>query len=116
MIRDAKTVIGTSEEGVSIPDEYLIHGRDVMAWVFLHDGEEDGETEYVVHIPVRPRSRLIDAEITEKEHSIISDLIAVVQQLSEENADLIARVEALEARIPALGGWKINDNEGGDEP
>lgn len=115
VIKDAKTSIG-SPEGVSIPDEYLVTGRDVMAWVFLHEDTDDGETEYVVHIPVRPRSRLIDEDITEEEHSIISDLIAVVNDLTEEYAGLIGRIAALEARMPALGGWKIDDNTGGDDP
>ena len=66
----AKTVIGTSE-GVLIPDEFLLSGRNVMCWIFLHDGEDDGETEYVVRIPVRPRSALSVHEITPAEHSIV---------------------------------------------
>ena len=131
VIENAKTVIGTSE-GVAIPDELLITGKNVLAWIFLHDGVDDGETEYVVRIPIRCRSKL--ADLTVEEHSIVSDLIALVQsmqtdidsidaqiaEINEQISGLSSRIDgvddridgleerivALENRIPALGGWK----------
>ena len=41
----AKTVTGDSS-GVLVPDEYLLNGEDVHAWVYLHtEGlDDDGET------------------------------------------------------------------------
>lgn len=110
IVKEAKTVIGT-QDGVVIPDEYVIPGCNIMAWIFLHDDENSGETEYIVRIPVKPRSKLSEEDITDEEHSIVSDLIAIVRTLREQNAELTQRVVDLENRTPALGGWKT-DNEG----
>ncbi len=122
VMENAKTVIGNSE-GAAIPDEFLITGKNVLAWIFLHDGENDGETEYVVKIPVRSRSKLSDSEITEEEHSIVSDLIAVVDTLEERIADMEEvinsyeeRIVLLENRMPALGGWKTQEVTSDDSP
>lgn len=132
VIKDGKTAIG-GLDGVAIPDEFLTSGCNVMAWIFLHDAETDGEVEYVVRIPVRPRSKLSDQDITEEEHSIVSDLVAVVNAMREEldvatgriseleetiadQAESLSalsdaideykqRITYLENRTPALGGW-----------
>ena len=119
VMKNATVVMGTSE-GVEIPDIYLTTGLNVLAWIFLHEGEDDGETEYVVRIPVRPRSAYVEGEIPEPERSIISDMMALVENLSEQISAYEDRVVALENRIPALGGWKTEGDpdpgEGGDEP
>lgn len=111
----ATVAVGTSE-GVLIPDHYLTTGKNVLAWVFLHEGEDDGETEYVVRIPVRPRSSFTDEDIPEHERSELSDLIAIVNHLIEEYNAAIEqvnayedRIVALEKRVPALGGWATDD-------
>lgn len=111
--QEAKTVLGNTE-GVQIPDEYLTTGKNVLAWIFLHDGDDDGETEYVIRIPIRPRSVLSDDEITEEEHSIVSDLIALVDSMKETLSAYETRIHTLEERIPALGGWKNNGGETDD--
>ena len=98
--------IGTSE-GALIPDILLQSGKNVLACVFLHEGQDDGETEYVVRIPVRPRSHLSEDQIPESEHSIVSDLITIVQELQSQ-------ITFLENRIPALGGWKTEEVEQDD--
>ena len=41
----SKTQIGNAD-GVAIPDEYLVTGERVYFWIYLHEGESDGETEY----------------------------------------------------------------------
>lgn len=125
----AYIVIGSSD-GAAIPDKLLITGKNIVACVFLHDGDDDGETEYVARIPVRPRSVLSDDQIDEEEHSIVSDLIAIIDTLNEkidnyhnEISLLVERISTcetqilsdedritfLENRIPALGGWKTQE-------
>lgn len=52
----ATTQIG-GDDGVVIPDAYLQTGSPVYAWLFLHTGENDGETEYSITIPVIARAR-----------------------------------------------------------
>lgn len=113
IIQPATVAIGTSE-GVQIPDHYLTTGQNILAWIFLHEGDNDGETEYVVRIPVRPRSQYSDEDIPAEDQSIISELIALVQSMSATLADYEDRIEFLEARIPALGGWKTDGGEDND--
>ena len=76
-IEDGKAVIATTNT-VTIPDEYLLNGKNIMCWVFLHETETDGETEYVVRIPVRPRSRRSDEEPTPVQLSEIEQTMAAL--------------------------------------
>lgn len=82
----AKTQIG-GEDGVAIPDEFLVTGKPVFAWVFLHAGEEDGETVYQVTIPVRRRSRATDAPPTPQQQSAITEAIAALNAAVEQTAE-----------------------------
>lgn len=70
----AKTFIGT-DGAVEIPDEYLITGKTIYAWIFLHDSETDGETVYTITIPVIPRPQPVDEEPTPVQQSEINQLI-----------------------------------------
>ena len=72
-----KTSIG-GPDGVVIPDEYLTSGEDIWAFVYLHTGEDDGETEYVVHIPVRKRPEPSDIEPTPEQQDVITQTIAAL--------------------------------------
>ena len=56
----SKTMIGTTEEGVlsvDIPDAMLTESKLLTAMIVLHVAEEDGETEFRVYMPVRPRAQ-----------------------------------------------------------
>ena len=78
----AKVMHGT-EDGVSIPDEYLTSGASVFAWLFLHTGQDDGGTEYQVEIVVRRRAKPSAEVPTPVEHDVISELIADMTVASE---------------------------------
>ena len=52
---EATTQIGNAD-GVTIPDAYLLNSGYVYAWIYLHTGEDDGETRYTIKIPVAGRS------------------------------------------------------------
>lgn len=73
----AKTQIGGAG-GVSIPDEYLTTGLYVYAWVYLHSGEDDGETVYTVTIPVAQRPRPTDDPPTPVQQELIEQAIAAL--------------------------------------
>lgn len=73
----AKTFIGT-DGAVEIPDEYLITGKTIYAWIFLHDSETDGETVYTITIPVIPRPQPVDEEPTPVQQSEINQLMAAL--------------------------------------
>ena len=51
---EAIPVLG-NEDGVLIPDELLITGEPVYAWLYLHTTDSDGETVYSITIPVIER-------------------------------------------------------------
>lgn len=91
---ESKTMIG-GEDGVSIPDEYLLSGQDVWAWVYLHTGADDGETEYSIVIPVIARAKPTDAEPTPVQQGVIEQAIAVLNTAVETTAqDAIAAESA----------------------
>ena len=71
------TQIGTDGQ-VTIPDMYLTSGADIYAFVFLHDGLTDGETEYVIKIPVRERPEPSDIEPTPEQQDAITEAIAAL--------------------------------------
>ena len=92
----ALAMIGDSE-GVKIPNALLQTGKYVFAWVYLHTGEDDGETVYTVTIPVTPRST-VDYDLpTEEEQSIITQAIAALQKATKATEDAQAAAETAQA-------------------
>lgn len=79
-IGSAKVQIGDSD-GVSIPDEYLVTGLPVFAFVFLHSASDDGETEYKIKIPVQKRPEPISEEPTPEQQSVIAQTIAAANDI-----------------------------------
>lgn len=111
---DAKTMIGDAS-GVVIPDEYLQSGEPVYAWVYLHQGADDGETEYHITIPVIRRARIVNQPPTPVQQDAISQAIALlnyavdktgqdvieadeikddVEQIKSDMADVLANFQA----------------------
>lgn len=78
----SKTSIGNST-GVDIPDEYLTSGEPIHVWLFLHQGNDDGETEYKGIIQVYKRARPTDDPATPQQQSAISQAIALLNQTVE---------------------------------
>lgn len=77
MVGCAKTQIGNAD-GVEIPDEFLTTGQPVYAWLFLHAGEDDGETVYVVTIPVIKRPKPTEDEPTPVQRGLIDAAISAL--------------------------------------
>lgn len=80
---ESKTSIGDST-GVDIPDEYLLTGENIHVWLFLHDGEDDGETEYHGIISVHKRAKPKNAEPTPVQQDVITQTIAALDDAVEE--------------------------------
>lgn len=95
----SKTQIGQNSQ-VTIPDEYLTSGAYVYAFIYLHEGETDGETEYRINIPVKERPQPTDVEPTPQEQSEITQAIAALNSAVEQtgadvtSADASARAAA----------------------
>ena len=66
------------EDGVSIPNALLTEGATVYAWIFLHEGEADGETKYCVSMPVIRRGAPSDPIPTDGEQSLVTQAIAAL--------------------------------------
>lgn len=63
---------------VLIPDSLLKTGENIRAYFFYHTGLDDGETEYVINIPVRRREETTDEIPTPEEQSAIEIAIAAL--------------------------------------
>lgn len=83
---DTLTVLGQDNQ-VSIPDNLLLEGREIYAYIYLHTGSNDGETEYKITIPVRSRPEPSDAVPTPVEQDIITQAIAALN-------DAVSRAES----------------------
>jgi len=94
------TMIGT-DEVVMIPDECLQRNGILTAWLFLHDAETDGETRYVIEIPVRYRAEITNQEPTPVQQDAITQAIAALNKAVSDTE------EARDDTIEAIG--KYND-------
>lgn len=109
------TVLG-NEDGVLIPDQFLQSGKSVIAWVFLHTGEDDGETEYRVIMPVTNRAKPSEDTPTPEEQSAITQAIAALNEAVESTgADAqSAQADADRAQSYAVGGTGTRTGEDTD--
>ena len=89
---DSVTVIG-NENGVSIPDMCLLTGQPVFAYLYLHTGLNDGETEIRIRIPVNKRSKPTNDTPTPVQQDVITQTIAALD-------DAVDEAEAIAAAIP----------------
>lgn len=85
---ESVTMIGDAT-GVDVPDEVLLSGKPVYFWVFLHEGDADGETEYPGMVQVAKRAKPTDTEPTPVQQDVITKAIALL-----EGAVVEARAEA----------------------
>lgn len=103
----SKTQIG-NENGVRIPDEYLQTGQMVYAWLFLHEGQDDGETRLSISIPVRRRAMPLDEEPTSGEQSVITQTIAALNQAVSDVEAAEEEVKSLISRILVVNATEEN--------
>lgn len=104
----ATTSIGTAS-GCIIPDEYIESGETIYAWVFLHTGTDDGETQYKVIIPVRKRPAVYNEEGSNIQDDAITQLINTLQTILadmpteeqiEEFNNLLAEAQEIIGTLP----------------
>lgn len=97
---------------VTIPDTMFQTGAYIYAWVFLHTGEDDGETEYMAVIPILKRAQPTDDVPTPVEQSAITQAIAAlnaaVEQTGEDVAEAAASAAAALASEQAAAASEIN--------
>lgn len=71
------TQLGNAD-GILIPDTMLETGSSIYAYIFLHSGEDDGETVYSIVIPVTARGAITDEQPKPAEQSVITQAIAAL--------------------------------------
>lgn len=110
--RPTVTVLG-DEDGVQIPDIYLMTASLITAYIFLHAGTDDGATELVINIPVKERPFATNEQPTEVQQDLITQTIAALD----------AGVEAAEAAQSAAEdaaedaeAWAVGKRGGSDVP
>lgn len=107
-----KTQIG-GDGVVSIPDEYLTTGLPIYAFIYLHSGDADGETEYCITIPVNKRPKPSDQEPTPVQQDAITEAIAAlnaaVEQTEEDKTAAQASAEDAEAWAVGERNSKVVD-------
>ena len=89
---DAPASIGLNNR-VEIPDAFLETGKYIYAYIYLHDTENDGETEYKISIPVSTRQTVSHDTPTPVQQDEITQLMAA----------LTAGVEAAEQAASVSG-------------
>lgn len=89
---------------VLIPDELLQGSGTISCWLYLHDTDADGETVYVVEIPVTPRAAITDIEPTPVQQGTIEQLMTAftaVADRCEEALDDVREMDASAVTLPA---------------
>lgn len=110
---------------VSIPDELLQTKGDITAYIYLHTGESDGETEYKIRIPVTERPQPSNYEPTPVEQDIITQTVAalntavdyvdtIAENLSDEIVDTV-QTELAEGDYKGEKGDKGDTGEKGEK-
>lgn len=87
------TQIGADNQ-VVIPDMYLTSGADIYCFIFLHDGLTDGETEYVIKVPVRERPEPSDIEPTPEQQDAITEAIAALNTAVTQTGQDVVSADA----------------------
>ena len=107
----AITQIGNAD-GVTIPDQMFISGAPIYAWIFLHQGADDGETVYFITIPVTKRAKPTSKQPTPVQKDAITQAIAAlnsaVEQTGRDVTDAAASASAALASERAAAASEEN--------
>lgn len=77
-------VDAVSGDTVSIPDALLEIGSDIYAWVYIHTGDDDGETVYKIKIPVIARAKPSDDSLTPSERSAVTEAVSLLRNSAQQ--------------------------------
>ena len=102
--RNAIQKIGNAA-GVAIPNELLQRSAPITAYIVLHEGENDRETEYWITIHITPRTPPETITPDPEEQSVIDETIAALQdgvEAAEAAAESVQNM-GVEAETLAAG-------------
>ena len=91
-----KAAIAIGQDNVvAIPDAYLQTGKSIYGWIYLHTGENDGETEYTFRIPVIERPAPDTTQPTPVQQDVITQTIAALNSAVSEIEDMTVSATTL---------------------
>lgn len=95
--------------GVIIPDNLFLSGANIYAWIFLHTGEDDGETEYKTILTISKRAKPTNQQPTPVQQDAITQAIAALDAA-------VAKSETNVTHYPKIDGgywyvWDAENNE-----
>ena len=93
--RNAIQKIGNAN-GVAVPNELLQRSAPITAYIVLHEGENDRETEYWITIHITPRTPPETITPDPEEQSVIDETIAALQ-------DGVAAAQAAAESVQNMG-------------
>ena len=102
--RNAIPKIGNAN-GVAVPNELLQRSAPITAYIVLHEGEDDRETEYWITIHITPRTPPETVTPDPEEQSVIDETIAALQdgvEAAEAAAESVQNM-GVEAETLAAG-------------
>ena len=116
---DAETILQLGDwSGVNIPDECLTSGKNVFAFIYLHDGSEDGETVYKITVKVNPRPKPTDRTPSETQRDALNDVINAINSYLASGggggSSATANYQQLINR-PRINGHTLTGNMTGEE-
>lgn len=99
----ATTMIAHNGE-VVVPDNLFTRGLDAFAWIFIHEGEGNGQTVFTVRIPVIRRSGITPVTPTPAQQDAIDQAIEALNTA-------VKRAEAAAQAAEQYGGDAIIYNQ-----
>lgn len=97
----ADPAIGT-DYTVRIPDTLIEAGKQIYAFVFLHEDSDDGETVYRITIPVEKRPARGTKDPDPVEQSVITQTISALNAAADRAAEQAQAAEAAKETILGL--------------
>lgn len=98
------TMIGTAEDGVLIPTQFIKSGRDVFAFLYL-TGDVFGRTVYKFRIPNRIRPDRTNAAPTPEQQSALDQAIEAINSAKEQWGGMRAEAYTLPPNAPATADY-----------
>lgn len=108
-IGDSKPQTGM-DNVVDIPDEYLLSGEPVYAFIVLHEGEDDGRTIYTIKTSVPKRPRPSEVQPTPVQQDAIDQAIAAFTVI-EGRAELAVQHYPYISENDTWVIWNVNAEE-----
>lgn len=82
---------------VEIPDAFLQTGEYVYAYIYLHTGESDGETEYKIVVPVAKRQTVSHETPTPVQQGEIEQVMAALNAGVDRVEDIYEEIDTMSA-------------------